>query len=53
MKRIILILTLAALALSLLSACCEKKSDAVTSLAQLREPGRIIGLLGKKIREKV
>lgn len=44
MKRIILILTLAALALSLLSACGEKKSDAVTSLAQLREPGRIIGV---------
>ena len=44
MKRIILILTLAALTLSLLAACGEKKSDAVTSLAQLREPGRIIGV---------
>ena len=44
MKRIVLILTLAALSLSLLSACGKKKSDAVTSLDQLREPGRIIGV---------
>ena len=44
MKRIVLILTLAALSLSLLSACGKKQSDAVTSLDQLREPGRIIGV---------